>query len=105
MDELSRARPAPRAAPAPKPRFSFADETLALTRASPSHNAVAALCRALLSALRQATAKGTFTAAGVLAAFPRVCVLFEEICSEGVVEATDPDSLATGVRLKTAASA
>ena len=67
--------------------------------------AVAALCRALLSALRLATAKGSFSAAGVLAAFPRVCVLFEEIVSEGVVEATDVDSLQAGVRLKTAASA
>jgi hypothetical protein len=32
-------------------------------------------------------------------------VLFEEIVSEGVVEATDTDTLQAGVRLKTAASA
>jgi hypothetical protein len=85
-------------------RLAASHTRRALTRpAAPP--AVAALCRALLSALRQATAKGTFSAAGVLAAFPRVCVLFEEIVSEGVVEATDTDTLQAGVRLKTAASA
>ena len=99
MDELSRACPAPRALRAPHAPPCPQTLTPSVCRA------VAALCRALLSALRLATAKGSFSAAGVLAAFPRVCVLFEEIVSEGVVEATDVDSLQAGVRLKTAASA
>jgi len=102
VDELSRACPAPRAR---------RGACRVLPRANPhalapsAARAVAALCRALLAALRLATAKGTFSAAGVLTAFPRVCVLFEEIVSEGVVEATDVDTLQAGVRLKTAASA
>jgi hypothetical protein len=43
---------------------------------------VAALCRAVLLALRAATAKTAFTAAAILQALPRVGVLVEEIVSE-----------------------
>jgi hypothetical protein len=59
----------------------------------------------VLLALRAATAKaGACSAANVLAAFPRVCVLIDEIVSEGVVEATDKDTLAAGVRMKVPAA-